>query len=66
LPQQLLNKLHLQRLRIYISAQNLFTITKYKGYGPEAGSITNPVTYSIDYGNVPQLRAFVAGIHVGL
>jgi TonB-linked SusC/RagA family outer membrane protein len=52
--------------RIILTAQNLFTITKYKGYGAEAGSITNPVTYSIDYGNVPQLKAFVAGIHVSL
>lgn len=52
--------------RISVSAQNLFTITKYKGYGPEVGSITNPVTYSIDYGNMPQLRAFIAGIYLGL
>jgi TonB-linked SusC/RagA family outer membrane protein len=52
--------------RISLSAQNVFTITKYKGYGPEVGSITNPVNYSIDYGNVPQLRAFVAGINLGL
>jgi TonB-dependent starch-binding outer membrane protein SusC len=51
--------------RIFLTAQNLFTITKYKGYGVEAGSITNPVTYSIDYGNVPRLKAFVAGVHVG-
>lgn len=51
--------------RIIVSAQNLFTITKYKGYGVEVGSITNPVTYSVDYGNVPQLRAFIAGIHIG-
>jgi TonB-dependent starch-binding outer membrane protein SusC len=51
--------------RIFLTAQNLFTITKYKGYGAEVGSITNPVTYSIDYGNVPQLKAFVAGVHIG-
>ena len=52
--------------RIILTAQNLFTITKYKGYGPEVGSITNPVNYSIDYGNMPQLRSFVAGINIGL
>jgi TonB-linked SusC/RagA family outer membrane protein len=51
--------------RIILTAQNLFTITKYKGYGAEVGSITNPYTYSIDYGNVPQLRAFMAGVHIG-
>jgi TonB-linked SusC/RagA family outer membrane protein len=52
--------------RILFTAQNLYTFTKYKGYGPEIGSITNPITYSVDYGNVPQLRAFVLGLHLGL
>lgn len=52
--------------RILLTAQNLFTVTNYKGYGPEAGSITNPVMYSIDYGNIPQLRSFVAGVRLGL
>lgn len=52
--------------RILITAQNLYTFTKYKGYGPEVGSMTNPITYSVDYGNIPQLRAFVLGLHLGL
>lgn len=52
--------------RILLSAQNLFTVTSYKGYGPEVGSVTSPVTYSIDYGNVPQLKTFMAGIRLGL
>ena len=52
--------------RILFTAQNLYTFTKSKGYGPEVGSITNPVTYSVDYGNIPQLRAFVVGLQLGL
>ncbi len=52
--------------RILLSAQNLYTISNYKGYGPEVGSITNPVTYSVDYGNVPQLKTFALGLQLGL
>ena len=52
--------------RILLTAQNLYTFSKYKGYGPEVASITNPVNYSIDYGNVPQLKTFMIGLHLGL
>jgi TonB-linked SusC/RagA family outer membrane protein len=52
--------------RILFTAQNLYTFTKYKGYGPEVGSITNPIAYGADYGNTPQLKTFVLGLHLGL
>lgn len=52
--------------RILFTAQNLYTFTKYKGYGPEIGSITNPIGYSADYGNIPQLKTFVFGLQLGL
>jgi hypothetical protein len=35
LPKNLLFKLNLSTLRVYFSASNLFTITKYKGVDPE-------------------------------
>jgi TonB-linked SusC/RagA family outer membrane protein len=37
LPSKATKYLHLEKLRVYISAQNLFTITKYKGIDPETG-----------------------------
>lgn len=51
-------------LRIYASAQNLFTITKYKGYDPEVGNRTPgaSLTNGIDYGTYPQPRSFQVGI----
>ncbi|HJX71857.1 MAG TPA: hypothetical protein VJ346_07895 [Bacteroidales bacterium] len=30
-------KIHIQKFRIYICAQNLFTITNYSGLDPEVG-----------------------------
>jgi len=58
-------------LRVYISTQNLFTITKYTGYDPEIGirpangSTQGQLTQGIDYGQYPQARTFMAGIQVG-
>ena len=54
LPKSVLKTLHIQRLRVYASCSNLFTVTKYKGYDPEIGS-------GVDYGNYPQARTFLVG-----
>ena len=37
LPLSVLQKAHITKLRIYVSTQNLFTITKYTGLNPEIG-----------------------------
>ena len=55
-PKQWTRKAHIERLRLYVTASNLFTITKYSGYDPEVGSGT-------DYGNYPQSRTFTFGIN---
>jgi TonB-linked SusC/RagA family outer membrane protein len=43
--------------RVFVSAQNLFTITKYKGYDPEVAS-------GIDIGAYPTARTFSAGVNL--
>ncbi len=47
---------------VYVSAQNLFTITKYKGYDPETTSTTtSDVCTGIDSGITPTARTFTFG-----
>ena len=57
----------LQGLRVYFTAQNLFTITSYKGLDPECGAALNSseswVT-GFDIGNYPQARTYMVGINV--
>jgi len=62
----------IRRARIYVAANNLFVITPYDGFDPEAnteaaasvGSI--PITsLGIDYTNYPRPRTFTAGISLG-
>ena len=56
----------LQGLTVWAEAQNLLTFTKYKGSDPEF-SIGSGVLYQgIDCGNIPQSRAFYAGVKINL
>ena len=49
----------LQNTRLYVSAQNLFTITDYTGLDPEAYNM-------FDQGTYPQSEAFLFGINIKL
>ena len=57
IPPVVLNKVKITRARIYASVQNVFTITKYIGFDPEAASNTGIVST-----NMPNPRAAVIGI----
>ena len=63
LPQSLLTTLHSQRIRVYVTAQNLVTFTKYTGFDPELGNQGNSL--GVDRGIYPQARVFLAGVNLG-
>ena len=50
-------------LRLYVSAQNLFTLTKYSGLDPEIGS-SNATLNGIDQGFYPQARTWTVGLNI--
>ncbi|SEJ55570.1 TonB-linked outer membrane protein, SusC/RagA family [Dyadobacter sp. SG02] len=53
-------------LRVYLTAQNLFTFTNYSGYDPEVtGSGSFIFGRGIDTGQVPQPRTFMLGLQLG-
>jgi TonB-linked SusC/RagA family outer membrane protein len=61
--------LGMSMLKIFASTNNLFTITKYKGYNPEvnydytfSGSQGTNLTPGIDYGVYPLVRSFNLGL----
>ncbi len=56
------------RVRFYVAAQNLFTITNYSGYDPEVSTQSGGAytfTRGIDDGQFPQPRTFIAGVQLG-
>lgn len=56
-----------KNMRLYVSAQNLLTFTKYKGYDPEVGNRTPnaSLTNGIDYAVYPQPQSYLFGIQIG-
>jgi TonB-linked SusC/RagA family outer membrane protein len=63
-PQTLISKLKLSRLRFYVGAYNILTFTKYSGFDPD---LSNTSTFSrgVDRGYYPLSKSFVTGINVG-
>lgn len=51
------------KLRLYLSASNLFTLTEYRGYDPTAGTGA-PIGGGIDQGIYPSASTFLLGINV--
>ncbi|GHB63719.1 SusC/RagA family TonB-linked outer membrane protein [Persicitalea jodogahamensis] len=69
LPKAVANKLGMERLRIYLTTQNLFTITKYTGYYPEVGQggRGGPRLFNtgVDEGAYPQAKNYQIGLQIG-
>jgi len=61
-----IERLKLTRLRVYVSAQNFFLITKYKGYDPETSTYGNAFAQGIQFFDYPKARVFTAGLNVTL
>jgi hypothetical protein len=59
LPRRIQNNLHLNGCRIFVSGQNLFTITAYKGFDPERSGVKSSNIY--DY---PLVKTFTAGLNL--
>lgn len=57
----------IENLKVYANIQNLFTISKYKGFDPEVGSLYgNTLMNGIDYGRYPSPRIYTIGLTVTL
>lgn len=79
LPKGLLDKAHLSNVRIYVTAQNMITFTKYTGFDPDFannnglfdraidnGSYPNRPFTANEAGGLPNPRSFLFGLQLGL
>jgi TonB-linked SusC/RagA family outer membrane protein len=71
LPSSVLEKVSLRRVRFYVSAQNIFTITKYRGFDPEVNFRSETNTDSnrnqgLDYASYPNAKSYTVGLNIGL
>ena len=65
IPTSLTKKAGISSLRFYATAYNVFTITGYDGYDPEADCIRRDMlTPNVDYSGYPRSRSFVVGLNL--
>lgn len=62
LPRKFTQNLFINRLRVYVQAENLFTWTKYWGFDPEISS--SATSLGVDRGVYPQARTYTVGLNV--
>jgi len=58
-----LKRLKVDSFRIYIAANNLFTLTRYQGFDPDIGS-SGVLSAGVDYGFYPQAKTFMGGVQL--
>ena len=65
IPQGLAKRLMMQAARVYLTANNLHTFTKYPGYDPEISSSgDNMLASGIDYLGYPPARSLTVGLSI--
>lgn len=74
-PSDVLNRLNISQLRLYMTANNLFTITNYSGIDPEVNATPTGQsgfysnlrifpTMNMDFGAYPRSRTFTFGANI--
>lgn len=71
LDKNLVRKIGMQNVRLYVTMQNLFTITGYKGYDPDLGEayaddvdVSGVSEVGVDRGQFPQPKTFIMGLNI--
>jgi len=63
LPREITRKAFIDKLRVFVAAENLLTFTKYHGFDPEISS--GGTSLGVDYGVYPQARVWTIGFNIG-
>ena len=64
LPSRVSEKINVRYLRVYVSANNLWTLTGYSGFDPDIGSFGGPLSAGVDYGFYPQATTIMGGFNL--
>lgn len=65
LPAALASRVRVSGLRVYANINNLFTLTRYKGYNPEVDYNNGAnLTPGVDYGKYPLARGYNVGVRL--
>ena len=64
LPKEWTHRAKMKEVKVYLTGNNLFTITNYRGFDPDIGTSGWILDTGIDKGFYPNNRSFGAGLNV--
>ncbi|MDE5578427.1 MAG: TonB-dependent receptor [Alistipes sp.] len=64
LPERWVAKLRLEQVQVYVSGQNLWTLTGYSGLDPEVSTRNSALTPGYDYSAYARNRTYTAGLKI--
>ncbi len=64
LPANVLKKMRIATLRVYVSADNMFTFTNYSGPDPEVSTRPSVLTPGFDWSAYPRAKSITAGVNI--
>jgi TonB-dependent starch-binding outer membrane protein SusC len=65
IPQKIMGKTGMRSIDVYVSGQNLFTVSNYPGFDPELTNATNAVLQGVETAVVPNARTYTVGCRIG-
>ena len=65
IPSSITEAIKVSGVRLYITGQNVFTITDYSGMDPELGYVDGNLQRGVDYAQYPQARTWIFGASIG-
>jgi hypothetical protein len=68
-PRAMTEKISISKLRVYVSAQNMLTISDYRAFDPEVnynsgGGAASNRNIGLDYASYPNAKSFTVGMNV--
>ncbi len=64
LPQRITRKAFISHLRVYVTGQNLFCLTRYSGFDPEVNMRSSTLMPAFDFGSYPKACVITAGVEI--
>ncbi len=67
LPTSISNRIKTDRIRVYVTGQNILTFTKYTGWDPEVNAdyVAGNIGLGNDFYSAPQAKTIIVGINLG-
>ena len=63
-PKAMTKKVNISSLRIFMSGDNVFTLTNYRGFNPEVDERSGVLSPGFDWGSYPLARILTAGLSI--